>query len=51
MASLITKLQAFARSPQGKQMTAKARAYASDPANQAKLKSLGSRLTGKDKRK
>ena len=51
MASLSQKLQAFARSPQGKKLIGQARAYATKPENQAKLKSLGSRLTGKDKRR
>lgn len=51
MASLIRKLQAFGRSPQGKKLIAQARTYATKPENQAKLKSLGSRLTNKDKRR
>lgn len=51
MASIVTKLQVFARSPQGKKLIAQARAYATKPENQAKLKSLGSRLTSKDTRR
>lgn len=51
MASLIQKLQVLARSPQGKKVIAQARDYATKPENQAKLKSLGSRLTTKDTRR
>ncbi|MDJ0392850.1 hypothetical protein QMK17_05845 [Rhodococcus sp. G-MC3] len=51
MASLIQKLQVFARSPQGKKVVAQARAFATKPENQAKLKSLGSRLRSKDTRR
>jgi hypothetical protein len=51
MASLMNKLQTFARSPQGKKLLTQARGYASKPENQAKLKSLGSRFTSKGKRR
>ncbi|WP_338885943.1 hypothetical protein [Rhodococcus sovatensis] len=51
MASLMQKLQVFSRSPRGKKLIAQARAYATKPENQAKLKSLGSRLTSKDTRR
>ncbi|MET0199171.1 MULTISPECIES: hypothetical protein [Nocardiaceae] len=51
MASLIQKLQVFARSPQGKKLIAQGRAFATKPENQAKLKSLGSRFTSKDTRR
>ncbi|GGM07097.1 hypothetical protein [Nakamurella endophytica] len=37
---------ALARSPQGQRAIAKARAWASDPANQAKIKSLAGKVTG-----
>lgn len=45
MASLMKKLQAYSRSPQGRRLLGQARTYASKPENRAKLKSLGSRLT------
>lgn len=47
MASLTQKLASLARSPQGKKMIDQARRYAAKPENQAKLKQLGSRITGK----
>ncbi|SNT41910.1 hypothetical protein [Rhodococcoides kyotonense] len=51
MASLTQRLKTFASSPQGRKLIAQAKAYASKPENQAKLKSLGSRFTGKDTRR
>lgn len=51
MASLTHTLKTFARSPQGKKLIAQAKAFASKPENQAKLKSIGSRITSKDKRR
>ncbi|MBY6410426.1 hypothetical protein HQ346_02515 [Rhodococcus sp. BP-252] len=51
MASLTQRLKNFAGSPQGRTLIAKAKAYASKPENQAKLKSIGSRITGKDTRR
>lgn len=47
MSSLVQKLTTFARSPQGKKMVDQARRYATKPENQAKLKRLGSKFTGK----
>ncbi|MBY4128432.1 hypothetical protein HQO83_08535 [Rhodococcus fascians] len=47
MSSLTQKLTAFARSPQGKKMADQVRRYATKPENQAKLKQLGSKITGK----
>ncbi|WP_169914626.1 hypothetical protein [Rhodococcoides yunnanense] len=51
MASLTQTVKTFARSPQGKKLIAQAKAFATKPENQAKLKSLGSRFTGKDTRR
>lgn len=51
MSSALRKLQVFARSPQGKKLIAQARAFATKPENQAKIKALGSRLTSKDTRR
>ncbi|MGF0309145.1 MULTISPECIES: hypothetical protein [Nocardiaceae] len=47
MSSLVQKLTTFARSPQGKKMVDQARRYATKPENQAKLKQLGSKFSGK----
>lgn len=47
MASLTQKLSSLARSPQGKKLIDQARRYAAKPENQAKLKQLGTRLSGK----
>jgi hypothetical protein len=47
MASLLRKLGDFARSPQGRELIAKGKKAAQDPANQRKLRELRSRLTKK----
>lgn len=47
MGSLLRKLQAFIRSPQGRRMTDRARRELAKPEHQYRLRKLRNRLTGR----
>ncbi|WP_170323618.1 hypothetical protein [Cryptosporangium phraense] len=47
MASIMNRLRAFARSPQGQRLAARAQQELSKPSNQQKLRKLSSRLKGR----
>jgi hypothetical protein len=46
MASPLSKLGAFLRSPQGRKLTEQAKSYAQDPRNRAKAKEMLNKFRG-----
>ena len=51
MPSLFDRINKFARSKQGKELTEQAKRYASDPKNRRKLEDMGKKLMSRSKKK